>query len=248
VDAGREAELREVQARSAQASAQSEVQAQIAEFQSALATLAAIVASPRPYTGVPPSLFPLIASLPQPTTTPPAESPAVLAAEAARDAAAQRVAVERTRPTPTVTATLGVRRIEGFNSTLFVGGVVVPLPLFDDNRGNIAAALAELDAADARVRAARAQADAGWAAAVNEVNASQSRSAAAQQAETAADSAYRLSRTGYEAGRTPLIEVLTARRNLTDTQLRDLDAQLARIRAEANLSRLSGRIPFGATP
>jgi outer membrane protein TolC len=42
--------------------------------------------------------------------------------------------------------------------------------------------------------------------------------------------------------------VLIARRNLTDSQLRELDAQAARIRAEANLSRLAGGIPFGAMP
>jgi cobalt-zinc-cadmium efflux system outer membrane protein len=63
----------------------------------------------------------------------------------------------------------------------------------------------------------------------------------------AAEETYRLTRTGYDAGRTPLIELLTARRNLTDAQLRLLDARVARIRAEATLARLSGRIPFGGS-
>ena len=39
--------------------------------------------------------------------------------------------------------------------TLDVGGVSVPLPLFDKNRGNIAGSLAQLDASEARLNAAR---------------------------------------------------------------------------------------------
>jgi cobalt-zinc-cadmium efflux system outer membrane protein len=64
----------------------------------------------------------------------------------------------------------------------------------------------------------------------------------------ASDEAYRLARVGYEAGRTPLIEVLLTRRNLTLAQATTLEARLARIRAEAQLARLSARIPFGAGP
>jgi cobalt-zinc-cadmium efflux system outer membrane protein len=176
------------------------------------------------------------------------EYPTVVAAEAAREAASRRVNIERTRPAPTITASLGVRRIAGEDSTLVVGGIVVPLPLFDNNRGNIAAALAELDAADARVRSARAEAETGWRSAVTQSIAAESRLGAARQAETTADQAYRLTRTGYDAGRTPLIEVLTAQRNLIDAQSRLLDSRVARIRAEAALARLAGQSPFGGTP
>ncbi len=248
VNAGREAELRAVQASSALASAQSDLETERTGFQTSLATLSALVASPNLFSGVSPFLLPMSGRLGQPASARPPEFPAVVVAEAERMAAAQRLEVERTRPAPTVTATLGLRRIEGVNSTLFVAGLAVPLPLFDDNSGNIAAAHAELDAADARLRAVRAETEAGWTSALPEVRAAESRLAASRQAETAAETAYRLSRTGYDAGRTPLIEVLTARRNLTDAQLRALDAQVGRIRAEANLNRLSGRIPFGAVP
>jgi cobalt-zinc-cadmium efflux system outer membrane protein len=248
VGAGREAQLRAVQADAALAAAQADLEVARAELQDSLARLSALVASPSPYSAVPPSLLPMVDRLTPPSPTPPREYPAVLAAEAEREAAAQRVDVERTRPAPTVTASLGLRRIAGENSTLFVGGIVVPLPLFDNNRGNITAALAELDAADARLRGARAEAQTGWLSAVTQANAAQSRLAAAGQAAMAADQAYRLTRTGYDAGRTPLIEVLTARRNLTDAELRLLESRVARIRAEAALARLSGRIPFGGAP
>jgi cobalt-zinc-cadmium efflux system outer membrane protein len=248
VDAGREAQLRAVQARSALTAAQADLEVARAEREDSLARLSALVGMPAPYTGVPPSLLPLTDSSNLPSLTPPLEYPTVVAAEAAREAASRRVNIERTRPAPTISASLGVRRIAGEDSTLVVGGIVVPLPLFDNNRGNIAAALAELDAADARVRSARAEAETGWRSAVTQSIAAESRLAAARQAETTADQAYRLTRTGYDAGRTPLIEVLTAQRNLIDAQSRLLDSRLARIRAEAALARLAGQSPFGGTP
>jgi cobalt-zinc-cadmium efflux system outer membrane protein len=248
VDAGREAVVHAVQARAASAAAESDLETARAEAEDALARLSALVATPRPYTGVAASLLPLADGLQPPAAEPPAVFPAVAAAEAERDAAAQRVNVERTRAAPNVTLSFGVRRFTGDSTPAFVGGVLVPLPLFDRNRGNITAALGEFDAADARLNATRAEAETGWRAAVVQANAAESRRAAAGKATMAAEETYRLTRTGYDAGRTPLIELLTARRNLTDAQLRLLDARVARIRAEATLARLSGRIPFGGSP
>jgi outer membrane protein, heavy metal efflux system len=248
VDAGREAPLRAVQAGAASAAAQSDLEAVRADAGDALARLSALVAVPRPYTGVASSLLPLADDLKPPPAEPPAIFPSVAAAEAEREAAAQRVSVERTRAAPNVTVLFGVRRFSGNDSTAFLGGVLLPLPLFDRNRGNIGAALAEFDAADARLNAARAEAETGWRAAILQANAAESRLGAAGKAVAASDQTYRLTRTGYDAGRTPLIEVLTARRNLTDAQLRLLNARVARIRAEATLARLSGRVPFGGTP
>jgi cobalt-zinc-cadmium efflux system outer membrane protein len=143
---------------------------------------------------------------------------------------------------------LGVRRFRGEDSTAFLGGVSVPLPLFDRNRGNVSAALAEFDAADTRLNTARVEAETGWRAAGVQANAAEIRLGAAVKAVMAAEQTYSLTRTGYDAGRTPLIELLTSRRNLTEAQLRLLDTRVARIRAEAILARLSGRIPFGGSP
>jgi len=57
-----------------------------------------------------------------------------------------------------------------------------------------------------------------------------------------------LTRTGYESGKTSLLDLLNARRALTDAQLRLLDAQVARIAAQAQLARLVGNVPFGDVP
>jgi outer membrane protein, heavy metal efflux system len=245
VNAGREADLRAVQAQAAAAAAQADLETARAGALNAFAQLASLAGVPRPYTGVDTSLLPLADNLPPPPAEPPVMSPAVASALAERDAAARRVAVERTRAVPDVTALLGIRRLTGDNATVFVGGVSVPLPLFDRNRGNIAASIAQLDAADARLTAARLDAETGYRSVAAQAMAAGARVAASAQAASAAQEAYQLARVGYDAGRTPLIELLTARRNLTTAQAAMLEARLARITAEAALARLFGRIPFG---
>jgi cobalt-zinc-cadmium efflux system outer membrane protein len=248
VSAGREADLRAVQAQSAAATAEADFEAARAAAQNAYAQLASLAGSPRPYSGVAPSLLPLIGNLPPPPMEPPLITPAIASAQAERDAAAFRVQVERTRAVPDVTASLGLRRLEAFHDTLFVGGLSIPLPLFDRNRGNITASLGQLDAAEARLNAARLEAENGYRSAQAQAIASNARVAASAQAETAAAEAYRLARIGYDAGRTPLLELLIAQRNLTLAQSGALDARLSRVSAEATLSRLLGRIPFGEIP
>ena len=248
VDAGREADLRAVQAQAASTTAQADLETARADAQTAFAALASLAGVSTPYTGVSESLLPLSEGLRVPNGEPPVASPAVLAAQAEREAALRRIEVERTRAVPDVTPSLGVRRINGHNETVFVAGVSVTLRLFDRTQGNIAAANAELEAADARLTAARLDASNGWRSAVALAQAASARVNAAASAEMASDEAYRLARVGYEAGRTPLVEVLLARRTLTLAQGATVEARLARIRAEAELARLSARIPFGAAP
>jgi len=248
VDAGREADLRSVQAEAAATTAQADLETARADAQAAFAELSSLAGVSTPYTGVAESLLPLTANLLVAPGEPPVASPAVLAAEAEREAALRRIEVERTRAVPDVTPSVGVRRLNGHNETVFVAGVSVTLRLFERNQGNIAAATAELEGASARLNAARLEALSGWRSAVALARAADARLSASGQAERASEEASRLARVGYEAGRTPLVELLLARRNLTLAQAAVLDAQLARIRAEAQLARLSARIPFGAAP
>jgi cobalt-zinc-cadmium efflux system outer membrane protein len=248
VNAGREADLRAVQAQAAVAAAEADLEGTRAMAQIAFAQLASLAGVALPYSGVDPSLLPLAVNLLSPPPAPPDLTPAVATAQAEREAAARRVAVEQTRAVPDVTGSLGIRRIAGDNATVFVGAVSIPLPLFDKNQGNIAASLAQRDAADARLTAARLEAENLYRSGVAQAMAADARLKASMQAETAAAEAARLARIGYDAGRTPLIELLTARRNLTAVQAATLDARLARINTEAALARLFGRIPFGGNP
>lgn len=247
VNAGREADLRAVQANAAATAAQADLESARATFAEALVRLSGLIGAVQ-YTGVSQSLLDMAGNLRPPPVEPPGSFPTVLAAQALRNAVAQRVTVERTRATPDVTVALGFRHLEGDNANALVAGVAVPLPLFNNNRGAIATASAELAAADARLNAVRLNAQADWRGAAAQAFAADRRLRATADAETAANEAYRLARIGYDAGRSPLAELLTARRNLTEAQMRGLDARMARIRAEAILARLTGRIPFGETP
>ena len=125
-----------------------------------------------------------------------------------------------------------------------VGGLSVSVPLFDRNRSAIAASRAQRDAAEARLLAARLETDSSKRATQAQAAAVGTRVAAAERGESVTSEAYRLARLGYEAGRTPLTELLATRRALTEARLRTIDARLARVQIEASIARLSGRIPF----
>ncbi|MDE2562776.1 MAG: TolC family protein [Sphingomonadales bacterium] len=245
VRAGKEADLRRVQAETARQAALAALETARAENATALAQLSALAGVADPFTSVPPSLFPhadLVVPLLQPN---PLTTPKYLAAVAEREAALRRVRVERTKRFPDLTVSLGVRRNEADNAGALVAGISVPLPLFDRNQGNIAAAAAEESGAAAALRAARLDAESGIRSAQARLEASFSRVRASQLGEQTAEEAYRLSRIGYEGGKLPLSEVLLARRALSDARSATIDARIERLSAEAELARLAGQIPFG---
>jgi cobalt-zinc-cadmium efflux system outer membrane protein len=248
VDAGRQAAIRAKQANAAYLAAQSDLENARADAELALARLSVLVAAPQSFTDVVPSLLPLSDSLKSPFVAPPKTFPAVAVAEAERNAALGKLDIEKTRAIPDVTATLGVRRLQGDRETVLVGGISLPIPLFDQNGGNISAAGSQVAAADARLLAARSAAETGWRAALLQASAAIAKFTAAKSAEAAAAEAYGLTRTGYESGKTSLLDLLNARRVLTDARLRLLDARVARITAQAVLARLAGNVPFGDAP
>ena len=92
---------------------------------------------------------------------------------------------------------------------------------------------------------ARFDAEAGARSGLARATAAFSRIAAARDAERTAEEAYRLSRIGYEGGKLSLLEVLNARRALTEARTSAVDARLERLSAEAALARLAGTTPFG---
>lgn len=248
VEAGREANLRALQSETSLGAARAELDAAKAAREAAFGRLTALAGFPRPITSISTSLL-------TPETTASARglsfdavnSPLYMAAAAEREAAARLVRVEQTRAIPDVTASVGVRRFEIDKSTAAVAGLSVPFPLFDRNRGNIEAARAALQAAEARLEGARLDAEAEGRAALSQVSASQARLAAALASERIASEAYRLSRIGYESGKTSLLELINARRAVGAARSAAIDAQVARTTAEAALARLQGRIPFGDT-
>lgn len=245
VGAGKEADVRSVQARAALLAARAAVQDARAQRAAALATLSAMSGSPVAFTSVPVSLLAHADRREAAPSIDPLRSPAYRAAEAAREAAARRVRVERTKAVPDVTLSVGGRRFEADDASALVAGVSVPFPLFDQNRGAIGASRAQLTAAEARLNAARLEAVAEAGSATARLDATQSRVEAAREGEAAAAEASRLARLGYEGGKLPLLELLNARRALAEAQAETLEARLERLSAEAAIARLQGVAPFG---
>ncbi|HVK42415.1 MAG TPA: TolC family protein [Phenylobacterium sp.] len=240
VDAGREAELRRLQAQAAAQAARAAVdEARVARAE-AFGALTALAGAPVPFTSIPVSLLDSEAPLSTASTLVATGTASYLAAQAEQEAAARRLRVERRRAIPDVTVSMGVRRFEEDDATALVAGLSAPLPLFDQNRGNIAAAGAEVTAAEARLNAARLEAEAAVRTSAARTSAAQTRITAARQGETTAQEAYRLARIGYEAGRLPLAELVAARRALAEAREQTIAAAVERISAQAAQARLSG--------
>jgi cobalt-zinc-cadmium efflux system outer membrane protein len=245
VDNGKEAQVRAVQAEAGLATARADLATAQAEAEMTLGRLSALTGSLQTYTAVAGGLLDAA-----PTTPPagPAFSPAIAAARAERDAAERRIVMERARRVPDLAVSFGVRRFQSDDSTAAVFGLSAPLPLFDRNRGAVAAATAGAQAAQARLAMAQAEQDGDRRAAAAQVAAAGQTLEASRQAQGAASEAYRLARIGYDAGRLPLSELLTARRDLIAARGRAVDTKLARVKALADLARAQGALPFGDQP
>lgn len=241
VEEGREPLLRGIQGESEAAAARAGLDEAIAERDAAFARLTAVAMLIEPVTTIEASLLDLA---PAAALAPTDQTPTVRVAEAERSAAESRIAVERTRSRPDVSASVGLRRYEAEDATALTFGLSLPLPLFDRNRGNIEAAQADFRAADARLMTARQEAQADRAAAQARLRASVSRVNAADAGVTSAEEAYRLSRIGFEAGRISQLELRATRTALVNARTAAVDARLARVRAEIDLARQDGRAPF----
>ncbi|MBB3588418.1 TolC family protein [Sphingomonas sp. BK481] len=240
VGAGKEARLRQLQAETELNTLESDLETTRAQKLAALARLSALAGSPIPFAGLSESLLDRLNAKSASGPIDPLQATTVKVAEAEREAAARAVTVQQRLAIPNITAQLGIRQLRVANGPAIVAGVGIPLPFFDRNRGNIDAARAELQGAEARAAVARLDAQAGTRAALALIEAADSRAAAAQRTMTTAGEAYRLARIAYEAGKSPLIELLAARHNLGVARGVILDAAAARLDARTNLARLSG--------
>lgn len=244
VEQGREPTLRSIQAQAEVAAAAAALDEAKALRDGAFARLSAIAMLEQPLQELGGSLLDRV-----PGNRPDAARPlAVQVAEAELDTAARRVAVERSRALPDVSASVGMRRFRETGDEAFTVGVELTVPLFDRNRGGIRAARAEQRAAEARLDAQRLDARAERLAAEAALAASNSRTRAADSGVAAAEEAYRLARIGFDAGRISQLELRSTRAALIAAHNTTIDARVARVIAEADLARLEGRAPFGVTP
>ncbi|WP_343526196.1 TolC family protein [Sphingomonas sp.] len=240
VGAGKEARLRQLQAETELSTLEADLETAKAQKVAALARLSALVGSSVSFTGVSESLLDRMNARPLSGPVDPLQATTVKVAEAEREAAARTVTAQQRLAIPNVTAIVGVRQLRVASGPAIVAGVGIPLPLFDRNRGNIAAARAELQGAAARAAIARLDAEAGSRAALALVEAADRRAEAARRTMETAEEGYRLARIAYQAGKSPLIELLAVRHNLGVARGVILDADAARLDARANLARLQG--------
>lgn len=244
VEEGLQPRLRGIQAESAAAAAKASRDEALAEMEAAFAQLTVTAMLPAPVTGIEAGLLDRKVSG---RGADDVEVPAIQVAEAERLTAERRITLERSLGRPDITANFGVRQSQLDNATALTFGFSLPLPLFDQNRGNIQAAEAELRASTARLEATRQETRAAREAAVARMSASDSRVAAADAGVESADEAYRLSRIGFDTGRISQLELLSSRAALVSARTAAVDARQTRAEAEIELARLEGRIPFGGT-
>lgn len=237
VEAGRDPPLRAVRARSAAAQAAADLQAARAQEQASRATLTALFGVSEPIAGVDGAAIQL-----QSTPVVADQSLEVRLAEAERARAetevGQQVASARLDPA----VGLGVRYVNQTGDAALVGGVSVPLPIFDKNQGNIAAARANVRAAEASLAGARVSARAQATNAQVGLESARARVAALEGAAIPeAAEAVRLTELSYREGRASLLELLDAREAYRTAQLNLIEAREAQALAAAELVRFAAQ-------
>lgn len=142
------------------------------------------------------------------------------------------VEVEETRRIPNLTVNAGIVHHAQLGGTTAVAGLMIPLPLFDRNQGNLKEANERVNKAEderlaleLRLKTELTQSYESLTAAWNEINILRS------EILPGAKSAFNVMRRGYELGKFGLLELLDAQRVLFQNQL-------LYVRALANYQRL----------
>lgn len=162
--------------------------------------------------------------------------------EAERQLAASRVGLERSRAVPDPAVRVGVRHFNDTRDAALIAGLSIPLPIFDNNQGNIQKAEAErraaaLDIASGRKTLRREIGRLQARLVASSTEARRIQSEVVPQAERAVE----LIREGLGRGGFSYIEFFDAQRTLNDARLRRIEALKSFHLDNATLGRLTGR-------
>lgn len=157
-----------------------------------------------------------------------------------REVRAAELRLAEANAVPDITASAGVRQTPGIGGVTFLAGVSVPIPIFNQNQGEIARAQAELR----RVEQDRRQAEiersqelvsawTNWQSAWQE--AASIKTLSLPQAETA----YRQALAGYRSGAFEYLEVLDAQRTFFEQRSNYITALARLSSARAQTERLA---------
>lgn len=237
VEAGRDPPLRAVRARSALAQASASLEAAEAEELAARSSLAALFGVSAPVERVTGSALDLT---PRQIDADASLEVRLADAELAATGAGLRQQLAERRLDPAVG--VGVRHVRESGDFGLVAGVSMPLQIFDRNRGNISAARAAQQAAEARRASILATTTAQARNAIASVEATQRRVTALERsAVPEASEALRLTQRSYEEGRSSLLELLDARNAYTAAEAQLTEAREALAIATADLGRISAQ-------
>ncbi|MBZ0273665.1 TolC family protein [bacterium] len=152
------------------------------------------------------------------------------------------VDLEKANRVPDLTVRGGVQRFGDADDTTFVLGIGIPLPIFDSNKGNVAAARFEERkavengrAATLRLRTELTDTYQRLSAAFSEINSQ--RADVIPQAQSAFQSAEEF----YRMGRFSFLEVLDAQRTLYDARSRLVEVLSEYHQSVADIERLTGQ-------
>lgn len=238
VEAGREPPLRALRARTASDEAEAAVLAAQAQAAAARRALTSLWADPDPQIElIEPSSTPATSVVIDPTA-----SLDVRLARAERASAEAAIDRERAAGKPDLTVQAGVRRFEQTGDQALVVGFTAPIPIRDRNQGNVAAARADANAAEARERLALARSVRAVRDAQASLKAAEARlevlsSRTVPQAQQAVD----LARQGFQAGKFSLLDVLDAQAALSASRNDLIAARLERATALAALERAAAQ-------
>ena len=149
--------------------------------------------------------------------------------------------IESSKRVPDLTLSLGNKRDEEAARTMWVVGFSVPIPVFDNNRGNELEALKRVD----KARDEQAIVELQWqneaAQAYERLrNARQEAQALREDILPGAQSAYLAARTGFTLGKFAFLDVLDAQRSYFQARAQYWKALSNAFQASAELDRLAG--------
>lgn len=237
VDVGRDPPLTKLRADALLAEARAETLRAEADLLSARQRLALLIGSEDPELSAAAQNM-----APPPALAVDAQSLDERLAAAERNAAAARVKLAQAEGVPDITASGGVRNFRESRDTAFIVGVSIPLPVFNRNHGNIAAARADGDAAEADLAQARLDTRFSRRDAERMLAAANERVAALSGVSLVqANEAARIAEIGYQQGKFTLIELIDAQEAQASANLKLIEAELDRSRALAALGRANAQ-------
>jgi cobalt-zinc-cadmium efflux system outer membrane protein len=244
VEAGKESPVEEIRARAAVARAAVEV----AKAKRALAAVRVSLATT--WGSSDPLFSRAVGDLPRPSPPPPRgtldemllQTPEMARLTEELDRQEQMIKLEKARGVPDLKLTLGPRNYQETSGWAWVGGVSMPLPIFDRNQGARRAAEFELERTRHDVTARRVALEGRLSRILERLRAAGDEARSyEQEIMPASTEAFEAMSLGFREGKFGFLEVLDAQRSLFEATLLHLESRQRYAAARTELERLVGR-------